>query len=81
MSDPRPKLLAMRERGYGLPECRDHASLMLQIADRRLADRARCAPVSPSRARRSCDAARDLGLCLFIAAVFLWMGWVLGGGQ
>ena len=39
MTDPRPQLMAMAERGYGLPAARDHAQIMLRIAERRAVER------------------------------------------
>jgi hypothetical protein len=82
VSDPRPQLLAMGERGYGDPAVRDHATLMLRIADRRFAERAaRTSCANRVAWRQRCEAARDLGWCLLIAAVCLWLGWALGGGR
>lgn len=83
LNDPRPQLLAMGKRGYGHPAVRDHATLMLRIADRRHAERASrtCASCANRVVwHRRYEAARDVCRFLFIAAVCLWMGWALGGG-
>lgn len=83
MTDHRQALRDRLARGCFLPAARDHATLLLRIADRRHAERrgvvVTVRPAGKWRVRY--EAARDLGTMLLIAAVFALVGMAIGGAQ
>ena len=82
MTDHRPALRARLARGCYLPAARDHAQLLLRIAERHAAA-AQPHPLPPmltttTTASPSRETVRTFGTMLLVAAVFLWLGYSLG---
>ena len=79
MTDHRPALRARLARGCYLPAARDHAQLLLRIAERHAAA-AQPHPLPPMTTTRTAsrETVRTFGTMLLVAAVFLWLGYSLG---
>lgn len=79
MTDHRPALRARIAAGFYLPEAREHALLLLRIAERRAAPtKPQHLPPMLTTRTSSRETVRTLGTLLLIAAVCLWLGYSLG---
>lgn len=79
MADHRPALRARLASGCFLPAARDHAKLLLRIAERRAASmQPQHLPPMLTTRTESRETIRTFGTLLLIAAVCLWLGYSLG---
>ena len=79
MADHRPAIRARLAAGCFLPAARDHAKLLLRIAERRAASpQPQHRPPMLTTRTESRETVRTLGTTLLIAVVCLWLGYSLG---